>query len=318
MVKKYWYQKHLLNSRSSVIVISPKLDAFGEDDFHDVPSSELEDDLENIAVETISQLIKKSESKTMPRSQCLENLEFIYNAYIFDEFSIPFMKQRKLTFLDSWHSTNLGEDVMGDYIEFCRSKTALPARWLAMAHKIFRERYMKTTFNIDIIKDVPDASLLRVLGDRLHLTNILPWFVNLSSRGSEEECKFTQGHQDMVQWKERDQGVEGIRALELVGMLVPNCSDARTAFKDLTEMLVVHKSNIFVDMSVHLLMVVLVIFDSKDADPHIRHVHKVAADMLQRHLKMVSQQPAVDLHLVRSCVAAVPAITAQLARVFTV
>ena len=316
MVKKYWYQKHLLNSRSTVIVISPKLDAIGIDDFHDVPSNEIGSDLENIAVETISSIIKKSESKTLPRS--LENLEFIYNAYIFDEFSIPFMKQRKLTFLNSWHITNLGEDVIGDYIEFCQSRTALPARWLAMAHKIFRERYMKTTFNIDIIKDVPETSLLRVLGDRLHLTNILPWIVNMNNKTPDDETRFCNGSQDLVQWKERDHGVEGIKAIELVGMLVPNSPDAKIAFKDLTQMLSIHKSNIFLDMSVHLLMVVLVIFDSKDADPHIRHVHKVAVDMLQRHLKMVSRQPAVDLHLVNSCVAMVPAITTQLARVFTV
>ena len=84
------------------------------------------------------------------------------------------------------------------------------------------------------------------------------------------------------------------------------------------EMVGVYKSKIFTDMSVHLMMMMLVIFDSQDRDPHVRRVHRVAQDMLQRYLMMVSQQPAIDLQLVNTCVTMVPAITKQLARVFSV
>ena len=105
--------------------------------------------------------------------------------------------------------------------------------------------------------------------------------------------------------------------LEFASLMVPNNPDARWAFQRLMEMVGVYKSNIFTDMSVHLMMMMLVIFDSQDRDPHVRRVHRVAQDMLQRYLRMVSKQPAFDLQLVNTCVTMVPAITHQLARVFS-
>ena len=105
--------------------------------------------------------------------------------------------------------------------------------------------------------------------------------------------------------------------LEFASLMVPNNPDARWAFQRLMEMVGVYKSKIFTDMSVHLMMMMLVIFDSQDREPHVRRVHRVVMDMLQRYLRMVSQQPAQDLQLVTSCMAVVPAISHQLARVFT-
>jgi len=103
----------------------------------------------------------------------------------------------------------------------------------------------------------------------------------------------------------------------MVSLLVPDNPDARAAFQHLMEMVTMHRSSVFTDMSVHLMMMMLVIFDSQDREPHVRRVHRVVMDMLQRYLRMVSQQPAQDLQLVTSCMAVVPAISHQLARVFT-
>ena len=103
----------------------------------------------------------------------------------------------------------------------------------------------------------------------------------------------------------------------MVSWLVPNTPEAKAAFHHLLEMVGVHRSTIFTDMSVHLMLMMLVIFDSQDRDAHVRRVHMVVLDMLQRYLRMVSQQPVKDLQLVTSCMSLVPAISNQLARVFS-
>merc|ERR1712008_566940 len=64
-----------------------------------------------------------------------------------------------------------------------------------------RQRYLKAAISTDIIKDVPENSILRVLGDRLHLTHALPWTVILNSTSAADEQKFNFGYQDMLQWK---------------------------------------------------------------------------------------------------------------------
>ena len=131
MVKKYWYQKHLLSreSNSSEIVMSPKLDDFGAADFHAALSDENESDLENIVIENGVQFIKQSEV-----------LEHIYNTYLFDDLSVPFMEERREKFLAYWHGVNFGEEVVRSNIALgsTRAAGAVPVDWVKMGHYVFR------------------------------------------------------------------------------------------------------------------------------------------------------------------------------------
>ena len=47
----------------------------------------------------------------------------------------------------------------------------------------------------------------------------------------------------------------------------------------------VHVDPIFVDEAVHMLMAILIVFDSDDKEEAVRKVHDVALDMLYRHLR---------------------------------
>lgn len=294
-------------------MISPKLQDLGVGDFQGVPTNENE----NIAEENISSFVKlESEALTLINSQSIADLEL---AYLFDEFSIPFMEGRKKAFLASWHSLNLGEAAIGAYIEFCRTRfcrTRMPAGWLAGVSKIFRERYMKIAINMDLVEGVPQSSLLRVLGDRLHLTNILPWTFNCNVASAEAESEFCNGLQDQAQWRARGPGVDNLGTEGLLELLVPATAEAAVALQQFLHMLMVHKGSVFTDMSVHLMMMVLVVFDRADPCEQVRRVHRVAGDMLERYLRVVSRQPAADLHLVLACVAMVPTINNQLDRLF--
>ena len=107
--------------------MSPKLDDSGLGDFHDALSDENESDLENIVIENNVQFIKKSDF-----------LEHIYNTYLFDDLSVPFMEERKENFISFWHSVNFGEEVIRSNIEFCRTRAAVPVSWVKMGHYVFR------------------------------------------------------------------------------------------------------------------------------------------------------------------------------------
>ena len=46
-----------------------------------------------------------------------------------------------------------------------------------------------------------------------------------------------------------------------------------------------HLDPIFTDDAVHMLMILLIVFDNEDNDERVRKVHTEALDMLDRHLR---------------------------------
>ena len=66
--------------------------------------------------------------------------------------------------------------------------------------------------------------------------------------------------------QERDRNIEGVTSQTMLEYLP--CSD-KTRSK-LLELMNSHKGHIFTDLSVHMLMVYLLIFDSQDDDSSIR------------------------------------------------
>ena len=46
-----------------------------------------------------------------------------------------------------------------------------------------------------------------------------------------------------------------------------------------------HLDAVFTDDAVHMLMILLIVFDGEDKDERVRKVHTEALDMLHRHLR---------------------------------
>ena len=79
-----------------------------------------------------------------------------------------------------------------------------------------------------------------------------------------------------------------------------------------------HLDPVFRDEAVHMLMILLIVFDSNDEEKVVRKVHGVALDMLNRHLRN-QWGVAVSYSKVKrvvECVADLPKILTAFAEIF--
>ena len=70
-----------------------------------------------------------------------------------------------------------------------------------------------------------------------------------------------------------------------------------------------HQGSVFSDDSVHMLMVILTLFDDNDSDKSVRMVHEVALNMLWGYLQNNSNQPEHDRNIVLKTVKDLPYIS---------
>ena len=79
-----------------------------------------------------------------------------------------------------------------------------------------------------------------------------------------------------------------------------------------------HLDAIFTDDAVHMLMILLIVFDDKDNDERVRKVHTEALDMLHRHLRNQWGLAIYDSKVKRvlECVNDLPKILPLLAATF--
>ena len=92
-------------------------------------------------------------------------------------------------------------------------------------------------------------------------------------------------------------------------MLEMSATNGR-AVEEVRRMLLAHQGDVFKDMAVHLLMMLLVLFTTNDCDKDVRKVHDVALSMLQRYIYKERTQPESDFKRVLSCVNDIPRIAA--------
>ena len=110
----------------------------------------------------------------------------------------------------------------------------------------------------------------------------------------------------------RDSSIQPITSQAMLSHIP--CSDQ--AKLDVKEVMLQHRNTIFTDLSVHMLMATLVMFDSQDCDATVRRVHEAGVNMLRGHLQAQSCQPEFDLQVVLRCVKDMPHITATRNKLF--
>ena len=80
----------------------------------------------------------------------------------------------------------------------------------------------------------------------------------------------------------------------------------------------VHRDPIFTDEAVHMLMILLIVFDGNSEERVVRKIHGVALDMLNKHLRN-QWGVAVSYSKVKrvvECVADLPKISTSFAAIF--
>ena len=64
-----------------------------------------------------------------------------------------------------------------------------------------RERYVSATCTLEMIGHIPEVLLTRILRQRIHLTESLP-YINMTNRSNaESELDFLLGDEDKKQWQ---------------------------------------------------------------------------------------------------------------------
>ena len=106
--------------------------------------------------------------------------------------------------------------------------------------------------------------------------------------------------------QERASGIEGVSSQNMIDILP--CSDKTKldAFKSTVKL---HQSKLFIDDMVHMLMVMLVLFDSQDVDENVRKVHYTSLNMLRGYLEAHTKNPEMEFLSILNCVKDVPRIT---------
>ena len=52
-----------------------------------------------------------------------------------------------------------------------------------------------------MMADIPDNVLFRVLSNRIHLTNLMPWINDVNSKDANDQLNFVLADEDWRQWK---------------------------------------------------------------------------------------------------------------------
>ena len=67
--------------------------------------------------------------------------------------------------------------------------------------KIFRSRYISAISSMAIMADLPDNVLFRVLSDRVHLTNLMPFLNDTNQKNVFAQLDWVLADEDWRQWK---------------------------------------------------------------------------------------------------------------------
>ena len=105
----------------------------------------------------------------------------------------------------------------------------------------------------------------------------------------------------------RDPSIKAVRqAGKTILKQLPFSEEAKLELMKIDER---HMGSVFSDDSVHMLMVILTLFDDNDVEKSVRMVHEVALNMLWGYLQNHSNQPDHDLNIVLKTVKDLPYIS---------
>jgi len=215
-----------------------------------------------------------------------------------------FVKEMKVQFFKSWSEVNIGEQMMRSYITFATERRQPPMEWLQRRVLQSRQQYLGSVCSLELLRGVPAGCLAAALRRTLHLLLTLPYIVTFNQRTAEEQLAWAPPRIDRLQWQDRPGNIGGVSA-QLLLQCLP-CLDTTKA--KVARQLYNHKGKVFTDRCIHMIMVVLLLFDGEDEDRRMRAVHQASLHLLRAHLEVHSKEPERVLQQVLRCVKALPRI----------
>jgi len=232
------------------------------------------------------------------------NIPLLFDVYLEDNNCMSFVMEMESTFFKVWSQVYLGEALMKDFIGFCKNQDQpLPSQFLTNSSKQNKERYLSATNKLRILEDLPISLITRTMRERLDCVYPLLWITmfNLTLEG---QFNFVLAQRDKNQWQAQC-SPQQFASLETIIMRMQFPKETRMRLFD---MISEHTGSVFTDRVVHMLMVVLILFDANDSEEMSRNVQGVTLGILKRHLALKSESPDADYGKVLRCVQALPEI----------
>jgi len=215
----------------------------------------------------------------------------------------PFMQEKRELFYNAWYQVNMGEECMGHFINYVKKRSSLPLSFFVMSGKQYRERYVSGVCALDLVNEISQETLVRVLRERLHYVYVLTLIMLANLRGTDDLSSFLLSSADMKQWEEEGRP-EWPTYLEIL-METPATEETKLAMKN---KMAQHQHPILTDRSVHMMMVVLCLFHNDDHDESVRRVHEVTRAMLRSYLRANHGEAEYSSGRILRCVSDLPAI----------
>lgn len=218
----------------------------------------------------------------------------------------PNMKETQRTFYDAWYKINIGEQVLGSFINFLKTQGPLPTTFMLMSGLQYRQRYLSGVCSLDIIDGLSQDILFRLLRGRLGMVQMLASLTIFNLAHADKCVDFLLSESDKKQWQ-----METSSQLRwpLYETMVEKTPGSRQTKQKMMEVVKRHRSIIFTDLTVHMLMVLLVLFPADDQEAKVRAVHCVALNMLRGHLRALGHSEELALGKVLSCLYDLPGLT---------
>jgi len=215
----------------------------------------------------------------------------------------PFMQEKRELFYNAWYQVNMGEECMSHFINYVKKRSSLPLSFFVMSGKQYRERYVSGVCALDLVNEISQETLVRVLRERLHYVYVLTLIMLANLRGTDDLSSFLLSSADMKQWEEEGRP-EWPTYLEIL-METPATDETKLAMKN---KMAQHQHPILTDRSVHMMMVVLCLFHNDDHDESVRRVHEVTRAMLRSYLRANHGEAEYSSARILRCVSDLPAI----------
>jgi len=278
--------------RSTVIVTSPDPQpAFL--DLEDIPSEERDDELPGVNVDEIN-------VREYP------DLKALCMTYLTED-TAPSMKQIQEAFYKAWYKINIGEQVLGSFINFLKTQGPLPTTFMMMSGLQYRQRYLSGVCSLDVTAGFSQEVLFRLLRGRLGIVQMLASLTIFNLAHADKCVDFLLSDNDKRQWK-----IEANSELRwpLYETMLEKTPGSLKTKQEMMQRVKRHRSLIFTDLTVHMIMVLLLLFPADDHDAKVRSVHSVALNMLRGHLQNLGHpQQELAVQKVLSCVHDLPGLT---------
>jgi len=234
------------------------------------------------------------------------------NPFFWDEPWITYRSEKEIIqveritnkFENCWSCVNLGEKILNDYIETCTFRKGFTTEFIEVTNRQIRERCLSFVCSVEDTEDISASSVYKMLKTNLDKTAILAYIHSFNLPKWDQQLDFVLGERDKVQWKDRDQRIDGI-PLSLMMQFMPLSEEAKL---ELYTELLEWAMPVFKDRTILSLMILLSIFDL-EFDDKIKQMRNYFFSILRCYLESKRNQCAdFDMSSIMGCISSLQKI----------